>query len=394
MRKQVDVVVEGMAWELMERLMQGVMRYAREKQGWVMDHRVVSSPAHILGLRPHAIDGMIAYCPSGPMQRKLARVARAECPVVHLLERPKFSEAPWVAVDDRAVGAMAARYLAGKGLRRLAYYGWDAPWSALRAEGFAQAAREHGVEAVVEGVEGVGQTQLTWEQSTSPQRQRAFVQRLPGACGVLCCNDQMARSIRDAALSLGRPVPDDLAIMGVDNSQMFCEFGQVPLTSVDCGFGDVGYRAAALLDKAIAGRGHSGWAVQQVLPPVRVVERQSTNVLLVEDAEVRAALRFIEQHVHTRCTVEDLQRNSTLSRRALEGRFRRALGTTPRRCIEAARMRKAEMLLQTTDLKLGEVARRCGFGYESHFNLLFAKTHGMSPGRYRRSHRPGGLRQG
>jgi LacI family transcriptional regulator len=210
--------------------------------------------------------------------------------------------------------------------------------------------------------------------------------------GVLAPNDVWAYQLLEVCRQKALRVPDDVALVGVDNDDLLCGLARPPLTSVATPAERVGYEAAALLDRLMASPGRADGAPPlPPLPPLGVVARQSTDVLMVDDPAVAAAVRFIRERACTPIGVEDLLRAVPLPRRTLERRFRAALGRGPGEEIRRTRVERARYLLGASRSSMGEVARAAGFADAKHFCVAFRRHTGQSPSSYRREfrHRPG-----
>jgi LacI family transcriptional regulator len=198
---------------------------------------------------------------------------------------------------------------------------------------------------------------------------------------VLAAWDGRAVQVLQACRRIGVAVPDELAVLGVDNDELLCDLADPPLSSVATGILEIGSLAAELLSRMMAG--------ERIPPgprPVRpsgVVIRQSTDMLAIDDRPVSDALRFIRESAGRTICVEDVLRVVPLSRRVLESRFRRLVGHTPHEEIVRVRLRRVEELLIETDLPLKSIASRTGFPSVQYLICAFKQRNGVTPGRYR-----------
>ena len=180
-------------------------------------------------------------------------------------------------------------------------------------------------------------------------------------------------------------VPDEIAVIGVDNDELICNLACPPLTSIVQGTEEIGYRAALLLDEMMSRRGRK--TIQVVVDPVTVVTRESTDLVATEDRVVSAALTYIRQHACRRIRVDDVARQADVSRSTLDARFREVMGRTVHTEVRRVRLGIARELLVSTDLPLEQVARRAGFGNAQYLHAVFREAVRQTPGQYRR--RPG-----
>jgi LacI family transcriptional regulator len=187
--------------------------------------------------------------------------------------------------------------------------------------------------------------------------------------------------VLDACRGAGLAIPDEVAVLGVDNDELLCELAAPPLSSVMPNTLRTGYEAAALLDRMM--RGEAVRPVAHLIPPVGVVARQSTDVLALDDRAVAQAVRFIREHACEGINVGDVLRGVPLSRRVLEQRFRRLLGRTPREEILQVRLARVKQLLTETDLTLYRVAERTGFEHVEYLSVVFKRETGRTPRQFR-----------
>ena len=209
-----------------------------------------------------------------------------------------------------------------------------------------------------------------------------WLRRLRTPVGILASSDHRAAMIYEACITLKLRIPEDVAIIGVDNDPVACEFCQPPLSSVSRNDVRVGYEAAALLDLLIRGGAPPKRPI--LVPPDAVVPRRSTETWAIEDVQVAAAVKFIHEHLTENFGVERLLKESALSRRRLEHRFRETLGRSPYVFINELRVAQARRLLAAPEGRdLADIAAECGFGGLSQFSRMFKQVTGTSPSGFR-----------
>jgi LacI family transcriptional regulator len=173
-----------------------------------------------------------------------------------------------------------------------------------------------------------------------------------------------------------------LAILGVDNDDLECDLSHPPLSSVHIPWRQVGYRAATLLDEMLKDR-NAQTPQANLIAPLGVVERQSTDALAISDPELSQAIRFIREHAHLQIGVDDVLEAVATARRSLEKRFRAILGRSPLDQIRHERVERAKRLLTSTDLSMSSIAEACGFATAPWFTRTFHDLTGESPTHYR-----------
>ena len=313
--------------------------------------------------------------------RIAAAVVESRLPAVDVSAARKVARLPWVETDDRAIAQAAADHLLGRNFRQLAFCGDDRfNWSRWRCDQFRRIARQAGVPCSVYNPSQ--RANRDWD--TMEDEISQWLRSLPRPVGVMACYDIRARHVLDACRRVGLTVPDEVAVIGVDNDEFLCNLSDPPLSSVAPDTHRTGYEAAALLDRLMSGRERSrGQAI--FVQPLGVVARRSTDVLALGDADISAAVHFIREHACDGIAVKDLLEKIPLSRRVLEGRFRKLLGRTPHDEIARVRFDRVQRLLRETRLPLAEIALRSGFRNAEYLTTAFRREFGVTPSVYRRS---------
>lgn len=370
-------------------LLFGVHDQAQQDGHWAVtateQGRRAPLPAWLRGWRG---DGIIARVDSPAIAAALRRTG---LPVVDVSAERAASEFPRVSIDNAAVARLAAEHLLGKSFRQLAYCGDRRfRWSRERGRHFRQLAAAAGRSCAVfpEPVAGGPSAGTDAELA----RLAAWLEHLPKPVGVFACFDGRARQVLEACQLSGRAVPDEVAVLGVDNDEVLCELSSPPLSSVLPNARRTGQEAAAILGRMM--RGGRALACTLEVAPLRVVGRQSTDAVCVADRQVAAAVRFIGAHACEGIGVAAVLRAVPGSRTCLERKFRHWLGRTPHQLIAQCRLERARQLLAETELAIAEVAELAGFDSGSYLSVAFRRAMGATPLAYRRQHRPVGAGRG
>lgn len=329
-------------------------------------------------------DGIIARVDSPSIAAALRRTG---LPVVDVSAERFASEFPRVSVDNAAVARLAAEHLLAKGFRDFAFFG-EAQflWAKQRGVEFRRVLAAAGRSCAV-FAEGAG----PGKRPGSDAEIRAmadWLETLPRPLGVFACYDGRAQQVLEACLSRGWEVPDEIAVLGVDNDEVVCDLSTPPLSSVQPNARRTGYEAAAMLARMM--RGEKLGSPTRTVEPVAVVERQSTDTIAVADARVAAAVRFIRAHVGEGIDVSDVLAAVPMSRTLLERKFNAALGHSPHREIMQQRIVRAKQLLVESEVSIAIVAEQAGFGDASYLSVAFRRETGESPYAFRsrqRTHR-------
>jgi LacI family transcriptional regulator len=270
---------------------------------------------------------------------------------------------------------MGAHYLISLGFREIGFcWSGDSLYGRLRLEAFREVADEASV-AVHECV-GTKQDLGKW------------LAKLPKPIGVLGSNDDWAHRVLNAAHRMGVKVPDEMAVMGVDDDELFNTLVTPSLSSISIPSEQVGFEAAALLDRIMDGKKQPAETI--LLPPVRIVARESTDVLNIDDGDVVEAVRYIRTNASEPLQVDDVMDHVPLSRRSLERKFRTLVGHSISDEIRRAHIEKAKQLLLTTDMAMPQVAAASGFTSATRLGIVFLREVGEPPTEYRRRVRAGG----
>jgi LacI family transcriptional regulator len=379
--KQIRVAIavpQGLSF--LERLLHGIAEFARGHGGWTFTRLPDALGASIDWLRHWSGDGAFALVTT-PSDMQLAR--RLPFPVVNLASHLPPESLPTVTVDHGLAGEMAARHLIERSFRRFGFFGAGSLWfSRLRRDRFLSA------------VAGAGGECRTLEIDFKPgsrhwrnqgRQLQDWLASLTMPVGILASTDLRAAMILEACRQLALRVPEDVAIIGVDNDPVVTEFADPPLTSISRNDQEVGMQAAGLLSRLMAGDAPPPGPL--FVPPSGIVQRQSTETVAVDDPLIGQAVRYIRENLQTSFGVENVLEKMPLSRRSLEYRFQRALGISPYDFINRMRIDAAKRLLaDPTRIKMTAVSEACGFHDPRRFRLVFRRLTGMTPAAFRRSH--------
>jgi len=210
-----------------------------------------------------------------------------------------------------------------------------------------------------------------------------WLRSLPRPVGLMASNDDLGHEVIAAAKLAGLSVPDDVAVIGVDNDEVVCGLTDPPLSSVAVNFERAGYEAAHVLAGMMRREASPS---RIIVSPTHVVPRRSTSLLAVEDQHLARALRFIRDRVQESPPVEAVAKAAGISRRALEKRFRDSLGRSVLDEIRRVRTDQIARLLVETELPVAQIADQLGFADVQHIARYFRSAKAMSPLAYRKVH--------
>jgi LacI family transcriptional regulator len=292
------------------------------------------------------------------------------------------SPIPYVRTDNSRIAEMAAEHLLSLGMRRFAVCGYlpnrTNGWSRERVEAFRRIVEADGYECYLFSCRH--SSVKNWRQSQLSLKQ--WLQSLPKPIGMFACDDSRARHVLQACRMGGVQVPEEIALVGVDNDDVMCEISDPTLTSIEQGSVRVGYEAASLLDRMMLGK-----AVRRdgkTVAPEGLVARRSTDVTAVADPSVAEALQFIRQHACGPIKVRHVLKSVKLSRTNLESRFRDVVGRSVHAEIGRVRVEAARRMLTTTSVPIKEIAQRVGVSSVQYFTVMMRGATGHTPGQLRK----------
>lgn len=385
-KKQVLLVIES-SRAYGRGLIQGIIRYVQETNNWIVHFEeqgiLTTVPPWLRNWRGDGIICRTGVSPLGNFLRTL------DCPIVELLgDGVRYVSE--VQSDAEQVGRCAVDHFLERGFQNFAYYSYsNSWWGSLRGERFASLLKEvgHDCRTLISRRERKPVAFPVWA-SEYEEPLIEWLESLPKPVGIWTAADTVAQRVHNACLKIGLVIPDQVALLGVDNDRYLCNVLTPPLSSIEPNSIRVGYEAARLLDLKMEGKGHLPPLPLKV-PPLGVLTRQSTDIIAVEDQEMVRIARLIRQEALTGLQVNDLVRESRLSKRSLERRFKRCFGRTIDYEIAQIRIGHAKRLLTETLLPIAAVGEQSGFD-GSYFIKAFRRIVGMSPREYRRKFQVGG----
>ena len=362
-------------------ILSGIAQYAQLQGLWTFyrpleyrERKAGRQLLHVLkALQP---DGILMREPEGTK----AIIKMGAPTVCFPYSRETIEGAANVITDHEAIAGMAADHLLGLGLKHFAYCGFDDWWwSRRRRDSFSARIREAGFKTEVYRLPK-SPAERAWDKELP--RLMDWLRRLSKPIGVMTCNDDRGELLIEACKVEGLKVPDEVAVVGVDNDKLICDLCSPPLSSVAGNLKKIGYEAAEMLDRTIKGL-EKGTPTLHIRP-THVAARQSTDVLAVNDTDVVTALRFIRRCVRLNIGVQQVVAVTSLSRRALEQRFRSTLGHSIHDEIQRVRVELLTQMLAETRKPVTEIAEILGFPDAAHVSRLFRRAKGISPVAYRR----------
>ena len=355
-------------WE--ERVLRGVADYAK-KHDWELQCRMHwTHQLPVLG--EWRGDGIIAF--SG-VSRKLQRASRrlrefvrgAQVPVVETQQLASRLGAPRVIVPHEEIGRMAAEYFLGLNFKQFGFVAFDEnPLEENRRLGFRRSVEAAGGKF----------------HPLTPRSLQREIARLPKPMALFAINDSNALEVIRCCRDAGFQVPEEFAVMGVDDTDIICDLAGVPLTSINCNYERQGYEAAALLDRLMDGARRPAEPI--IVPPRGVTVRRSTDTLAIPDLDTARVLRFMRDHFRTPSGVQQIVGELNVPLRRIHGQFRLHVGRTLLQELTSLRVEHAKKLLRESKLKMEAVGAESGFSNRFHFVQAFRRVTGATPKSWQR----------
>ena len=293
---------------------------------------------------------------------------------------------PTVARDSRAIGALAASYYLKRGYKSFAFVGDPnrAYWSVERRAGFEDALAKAGFRCATHD-RLAARERRSW--TAERPRMERFLLSLPRPTAVFAAMDGRARHVVNLCADIGLRVPEDIAVLGVDNDPLLCKSTVPPLSSIRTGGYRRGQTAAAMLDALMQGRPVEKRSVVQ--EPISVVTRGSTGYDAMSDLYVARAVKFMRNRIANGEVIDvaNVVQAAHCSRRYLERHFRAGLGRSVHDELMLARLERVKTLLEETTLPIGEISAEVGYVRTSRLAAMFRRETGATMREWRRANR-------
>ena len=335
--------------------------------------------------RFHTIEQIIEWGPDGIITRNwqdAQKIRDSGIPVIVAIHMEEPLEGiPSVVGDNEAMGKLAAEYLISRGFKNFAFFGFDDMfWSRQREEAFVSAIGKSGYKCLVAKF-----SKIEHSNNTEIMLLSKWLDRLHKPVGILTCNDDRARQLIEASKMADVIIPDQVAILGIDNDELICDLSYPTISSVSLNIQHAGYEVAKLLDAMM--NGYKPIFDKIIVTPISVIDRMSTDVFHVQDEEVCEALKFINEHSSEMIQVEDVAKAVGISKRALQMRFMAELGYSIFERIKKVKVEQMARLLINTNMSVHEIAIKLGFANINNVSRYFKIDKGISPREYRKAYR-------
>jgi LacI family transcriptional regulator len=362
--------------EFGRQLLHGITRYSRLHDHW----RFYRKPGGLTLSLPHFkdwdFDGAIVRDSSD-----FKELISYGVPMIFVQHKhPLRDPFPTVLTNSEQIAAMAVEHFLDRGFCNFAFCGFnDFTWSKGRERFFVERLEREGYDVDVYHQKKVRAKDSRQELLNLGD----WLKTLPKPIAVMACNDDRAVQVLEACRIANITVPEEMAVIGVDNDELTCELSEPTLSSIALNIQMAGYQAAEMLNRIILGK--EKMQSQEIYAcPTHIVTRQSSDILAISDAEVATALRFIKQSANKPIQVSDVVNSTSVSRRILEKRFRIALNRPINQEITRVRTEFIIKLALETDFSITRISRESGFDGVEHISRYFRRQMGMSLSQYRK----------
>ena len=365
-------------------LLKGIVRYSKEVGNWSFQRM----PLYYRML--YGENGVVEWAKKWQADAIIAQLTDVNIellndlniPIIVQNYRDRNKAVSNLTGDYFNTGVMAAKFFLNRGYRNFAFYGFKgAIWSRERADGYSHEIEKQGYKLAI--LENDNKDREEWSYNHTVLGN--WLQSLPKPVALFACDDHFALQISETCNVYNINVPDDIAILGVDNDDLLCNISDPPLSSIVLDVENGGYNAGKLLHQLITKEITEPFNI--VVNPLIIERRKSTEKYGVSDKNIRTILNFIEINYANHLSVEELVKQVPLSRRVLEKKFKEETGESLYQYIQNYRIDQFTRLLITTDYSLFEAALQSGFENYKNVSRIFRKYKALSPAEYRKRYK-------
>ena len=365
----------------------GVAAYCATHTRWqlfhVEHHLEEGLPDH---LAEASFDGVIARTENREISERLQSLG---VPIVDL--RGSFPPRRGRMIDTSPSGCaeLAFEHFWERGITTMAFCGYDqVDFSERRRDAFIEYAESRDVKVRVFESGTPANDQRARASTLSSEARGEFdysemiewLKSLPKPAAILAANDVRGRQILSACVIADIAVPEEIAVLGVDNDEVICELSHPPLSSIEPDTRSIGFAGAASLDMLMSEPVKDKASSARLIRPLGVVVRQSTDITAIDDLIVARAAKIVREQAESISSVEVLAEMVGLSRATLERRFRSALGRSPHQEIDRIRLDRARALVRGTTYPLHKIADMVGYSNASRLVDAYKRRFNITPG--------------
>ncbi|WP_339924054.1 DNA-binding transcriptional regulator [uncultured Cyclobacterium sp.] len=382
------ILLLDFAEEYSKSLLKGISKYSTENGPWTycrmpLYYRETIGIKGILEwAKDWGADGIIGQLYN---EIDLELLIDSKIPVVAQDFKERFTEIPNITGSYHEAGEIGAQYFLKKGFKNFAFYGFkDIVWSRERAEGFEKEVNSMGYKVNYFEHRKSRSTDLWYYKSNSLSK---WLLSLPKPIALMTCDDNQGLHITEACKQNKIRIPEEVAVLGVDNDEMLCELSDPPLSSIGLDIEKGGYDTAKLMEQMIRTSASNFYDI--LVKPTQVITRQSTDIYATNDDHIASSLKFIHKNIEKNLQVDEVVKQVPLSRRSLEKRFLQITGYPIYKYIFNLRIEKFTQKLLETDETVFEIAMDLGLNDSKNIARQFKQVKGCNPIEYRKRYLAG-----
>jgi LacI family transcriptional regulator len=379
------ILLSDFSEEYNKNLLRGITRYSKDHGPWTFCkmptyyRETIGIDGILKWAKDWEADGIIGQFYN---DEEVEKFTRANIPVIAQDFKERFTSIPNITGDYQATGRMGADYFLKKGFKHFAFYGFSSiVWSRERAEGFEERIHEAGFDVHYYEHKDARSIDLWYYK---PSALSDWLLSLPKPIALMTCDDNQGHHVTEAARHAGIRIPDEVAVLGVDNDEMVCDLSDPPLSSIELDSEKSGYEAARLMEQMIEEKRCN--APDIIVKPTQVVTRHSTDIFASKDKYIVSALKYIHGNLDKNLKVDQVLKEVPLSRRSLEKRFIMTTGYPVYEYIYNQRIEKFTQKLLETDMTIFEIALDLGLSDSKNIARQFKQIKGLTPMEYRKKH--------
>ena len=379
------ILLSDFSEEYNKNLLRGITRYSKDHGPWTFCkmptyyRETIGIDGILKWAKEWEADGIIGQFYN---DEEVEKFTKAKIPVIAQDFKERFTDIPNITGAYKETGRLGADYFLKKGFRNFAFYGFgNIVWSRERAEGFEERIQEAGFDVHYYEHKDSRAIDLWYYK---PSALSVWLKSLPKPIALMTCDDNQGHHITEAAKHAGIRIPDEVAVLGVDNDEMVCDLSDPPLSSIELDSEKSGYEAARLMEQMIEEKTCCGPDI--VVKATQVVTRHSTDIFASKDKYIVSALKYIHGNLDKNLKVDQVLKEVPLSRRSLEKRFIMTTGYPVYEYIYNQRIEKFTQKLLETDMTIFEIALDLGLSDSKNIARQFKQIKGVTPMEYRKKH--------
>ncbi|HZI24806.1 MAG TPA: DNA-binding transcriptional regulator [Chryseolinea sp.] len=379
------ILLSDFAEEYNKNILRGITRYSKDHGPWTFCkmptyyRETIGIDGILKWAKEWEADGIIGQFYNN---EEVEKFTQANIPVIAQDFKERFTDIPNITGAYKETGRLGANYFLKKGFKNFAFYGFgNIVWSRERAQGFEERIHEAGFNVHYYEHKDPNAVDLWYYK---PSALSEWLRSLPKPIALMTCDDNQGLHIAEAAKHAGIRIPDEVAVLGVDNDETICDLSDTPLSSIELDAEKGGYEAARLMEQMVEEK--TCYAPDVVVKATQVVTRHSTDIFASKDQYIVSALKYIHGNLDKNLNVEQVLREVPLSRRSLEKRFMLTTGYPVYEYIYNQRIEKFTQKLLETDMTIFEIALDLGLSDSKNIARQFKQVKGLTPMEYRKKH--------